>query len=83
MSTLAKLLDRHQHNLLATAKIRSVISEVAHEWGIVIMQYEIGLFEIYLTTEQEETACVEWYGEHMCKDAEIKLKQRNPELFKD
>lgn len=81
MHVLAKLLEKHQHNLLATAKIRAVISEVAQEWGVVIMQYEVGLFEIYLTTEQEETACVEWYGLHMCADVERILRHDNPELF--
>jgi hypothetical protein len=81
MSKLAKLLEVHQHNLLATAKIRAVISEVAQEWGVVIQMYEIGLFEIYLNAEQEETACVEWYGEHLCKDAERILRHDNPELF--
>lgn len=81
MHTLGRLLETHEFNLLAIAKIRAVISEVAQEWGVVIVMNEVGLFEIYLSTEQEETACVEWYYEHMCADAERLLKHDNPELF--
>jgi hypothetical protein len=81
MHTLAQLLEKHQHNLLASAKIRAVIYEVAREWEVAIQMYEVGLFEVHLSSEQEETACEEWYNDHLCKDALKLLKQRNPELF--